>query len=329
MHPELFKLPFIDLTVKSYGLMVVLGFFAAIFVVKKMCKRTSQDYETLINAAFYSFIIGIIGSRVFHIIHYYENFDNIWQMLAIWKGGLELLGGVIPAIIFLIYYLKVKKVDVPLSLDIFATALMVGIAFGRIGCFLNGCCFGMATECPVSVQFPYNSIPYQAQAYPDIDRNRQEPIIELPAEYYGYFDRQDNWQQAPEGTKHLYMLKPADRLTEEQAEKVNDEYSCKPVHPTQLYSSFAAMINFGILTVFWGRWGSGQPARRKQKFRQGTTAALMLITYSIFRFAIESLRGDNPYEIASLTASQLLSIGMFVCGMVLFAGFSQGMKSKK
>ena len=67
MFPELLKLPFLDITIKSYGLMVVAGFLLALFVTKKMCKWVLLDYEKLINAAFYSFIVGIIGARVFHV----------------------------------------------------------------------------------------------------------------------------------------------------------------------------------------------------------------------------------------------------------------------
>ncbi|MFI4913218.1 MAG: prolipoprotein diacylglyceryl transferase [Sedimentisphaeraceae bacterium JB056] len=329
MHPELFKLPFTDLTVKSYGVMVVLGFFFAVIIIKKLCKRVGLDHNELINGAFYSFIVGIIGARIFHVIHYYDSFHSIGEMLAIWRGGLELLGGVLPAILFLILYLKFKKIDVLLSLDIFSAALMIGVAFGRIGCLLNGCCFGQPTDLAFGISFPYDSIPYKAQAYPDYERNR-DVIIELPNDYYGYFNSDDQWVAAPEYDKYRYMLKPLSSLSETQRADVSKggKYSCHAVHPTQLYSSLAAFLNCGILAMFWWKFGAGQIEMRKRKFKAGTTAALMLVLYSVFRFMVENLRGDNPYEVGTMTVSQLISAGMFICGIMLFAGLSQKKASR-
>jgi phosphatidylglycerol---prolipoprotein diacylglyceryl transferase len=324
MHPELFKLPFVDMTVKSYGLMVVLGFVLAVLLIRKMCKRVNIDHEQLINAGFYTFIVGVVGSRIFHVIHYYENFDSVWEMLAIWRGGLELLGGVIPAILFLLWYLKHNKIDIAISLDIFATALMAGVAFGRIGCFLNGCCYGLPTDATVGVAFPYGSIPYHSQAYPDPARERPTAILDLPAEYYGYVDANGEWVEASQYNKYNYELKPEDMLSPEQEDKVSQggPYVCREIHPTQLYSSVAAFINCGLLAAFWYNWGSGQQHMRKRKFPAGTTGALMLILYSLTRFGIESLRGDNPYEISFFTVSQLLSMAMFLVGIIMFAALT-------
>ena len=330
MFPELLKLPFLDITIKSYGLMVVAGFLLALFVTKKMCKWVLLDYEKLINAAFYSFIVGIIGARVFHVVHYYDNFNNIWQMLAIWKGGLELLGGVIPAVLFILLYLKFSGMNILLSLDILAPALMIGIALGRIGCLLNGCCYGAPTNSAVGIVFPYNSIPYNSQAYPDYPRKRTEPLIDLPAEYYGYQAPDGQWQQADEYSKLQYHLKPKNMLTEQQRADVvsGGRYCAMAVHPTQIYSSLAAMLNCGLLILFWRFYGSGQREAHRQKFAAGTTGALMLVLYSITRFSIEMFRGDNPYEVGQLTISQLLSVALFVCGVMMFAGLSSKNKSK-
>ncbi len=320
MHPELFKLPFTDLTVKSYGVMVVLGFLLALLLVKKMSKRVGLNAEELTNAGFYGFLVGIIGARVFHVVHYSDQFDSLMSIFAIWRGGLELLGGVISTIIFLFIYLKVKKMNVFLVLDILAVALMVGIGMGRFGCFLNGCCFGQPTSCSVGVVFPYESIPYYSQAYPDPSRNRTESIIKLPAEFYGY-EADGQWRQVPESKKYDYSLKPKHLLTEKEKADVakGGVHSCAAVHPTQLYSSVTALLNCLILGLFWWNLGSGQTDNAKRKFPAGTTGALMLILYAVVRFGIEHLRGDNPYETAALTVSQLLSIAMFIAGAALFA----------
>ncbi len=321
MHPELFKLPFTDLTVKSYGVMVVMGFLLALFLVKKMCGRVGIDSEKVTTAGFYGFVVGIIGARIFHVVHYHDQFDSLMSILAIWRGGLELLGGVISTILFLFVYLRVKKMNVLLVMDILAVALMIGIGFGRLGCFFNGCCFGQPTNCPVGVVFPYESIPYYSQAFPDPARNRGEAIIELPAEFYGY-ETDGQWRQASEHRKYEYTLKPKHLLTEQQKAQVakGGQYSCAAVHPTQLYSFITALINCLILGLFWWNIGSGQTDGSKRRFAAGTTGALMLMIYSASRFVIEYLRGDNPFEAAALTVSQLLSIAIFIIGAGMFAG---------
>lgn len=325
MHPELFKLPFTDLTVKSYGVMMVIGFFFAAFVVKKMCKRVNFDHNEILNAAFYTFLVGIVGARVFHVIHYIDNFDSFGSMLAIWQGGLEFLGGVVPAILFLIIYLYLKRLKIAAVLDILATALMIGAAFGRIGCFLNGCCFGLPTDCASGVVFPYNSIPYQSQAYPDQSRNREKAIIDLPADYYGWYSSPEKKYIANEQNKYDNLLLPYEALTDEQKEEVRKggKYCALAIHPTQLYDSAAMFGIFGVLIWLWARFGSGQLHPSLKKLADGSIGAIMLILYSLSRFSIEFLRGDNPYEAAIFTVSQLLSIGLFVCGIIMFAFLNQ------
>ena len=191
-----------------------------------------------------------------------------------------------------------------------AIGLMIGLAFGRIGCFLNGCCFGKPTDLPWGIRFPYWSYAYISQINAEPDRDRAEPHLKLPKdEYFSFVDRYGKWY--PRGLGEL---------TEQQRYEVTKgRYRCLAIHPTQLYSSVNALLLCGILYVFWRRSLDGTaPGNVRRKLAQpGSTTALAFILYGVARFFLESLRDDNPYEFANLTISQITSIAMVALGIVL------------
>ncbi len=320
MHPELFTIPFTTLTVKSYGLMMVIGFLVAVFVIRRLSRNITPDPQMITNASLYFLIAGIVGARVFFVIHYFNLFkDNLLSVFAIWQGGLELLGGVIGALGVVILYMRYHKLPIRRYLDILAIGLMLALALGRIGCFLNGCCFGKPSELPWAVRFPYGSYSYLSQVEPDPGRNRAAPRIKLPDDFFGYFDNKGVWQEG---------LKPYGLLSPQQKEMVTTgPYRSLPVHPTQLYSSANAAIIAMVLFIFWRRSQSG-PAG-KLFARPGSTFSLMFILYGVTRFFIEFLRDDNPFEHGRWdlyqggTISQNLGIYMFILGVVLMLVFQK------
>jgi len=321
MFPELFEIPFIHVTLKSYGLMMVIGFLAAVYLIRRLSRNITPDPQLITNAALYSLIGGVVGARLFYVIHYFEHFkENPASVFAIWHGGLELLGGVILAITIILFYLLYHKLPVRQYLDILAIALMLALVFGRIGCLLNGCCFGKPTELPWGIRFPYNSIAYLSQINADLERNRPAPQLILPQEeYLSFIDRDGNWHP-----------KPYENLTEQQKiEVTKGKYRCLPVHPTQLYASAGAAVLCLILYFFWRRSQNAGSSKTAGKIfaKPGSTFALMFVLYGTTRFLLEFLRDDNPFEFDGLTISQLLGINMIIFGAVLMAIF-QIMKQK-
>ena len=316
MFPELFEIPFIHVTLKSYGLMMVIGFLAAVYLIRRLSHNITPDPQLITNAALYSLIGGVVGARLFYVIHYFEHFkENPVSVFAIWHGGLELLGGVILAIIIIFFYLLYHKLPIRHYLDILAIALMLALVFGRIGCFLNGCCFGKPTELPWAVyfRFPYDSFAYRSQIRPNTERSRPEPQLELPDEFLGYYDDDGHWVQD---------LKPKNYLTEQQKfEVTKGKYRCLPVHPTQLYTSAGAAVLCLILYFFWRRSQNAGSSKTAGKIftEPGSTFALMFVFYGIIRFFIEFLRDDNRFEIDGLTISQLIGIAMIIFGATLMA----------
>lgn len=312
MFPVLFKIPFIPLTVKSYGLMMVIGFLAAVSLIRHLSRNITPDPQLITNAALYSLIGGVVGARLFYVLHHFGDFkENLASVFAIWQGGLELLGGVILAITIIFFYLLYHKLPIRRYLDILAIALMLALAFGRIGCFLNGCCFGKPTELPWAVRFPYNSFAYDSQINANLERNRPDPQLRLPQEeYISYIDKDGNWHP-----------KPYEDLTEQQkVEVTKGKYRCLPVHPTQLYSSAAGAILCLILYLFWRK---SQKPGGKILIQPGCTFSFMFIIYGTFRFFIEFLRDDNPFEFDGLTISQIIGIAMIILGAVLIVIFQK------
>ena len=325
MHPELFRIPFTSLTVKGYGLMLVIGFLLAVHVIRRLSKNITPDPQMITNASLYSLVAGVIGARVFYVLHHPENFrDDFAGVFKIWEGGLELYGGVLAAIGVIILYLRYHKLPARQYLDILAIGLMLALCFGRMGCFLNGCCFGKPCDLPWAVRFPTvtmrdrkldYSFAYQSQVKPDLARNRASPQLRLPDDFF-----------------NSGILKPYDKLTPQQKEMVTTgPYRCLAVHPTELYSSADAAVIAGLLYLFWKRAQNAQKTKNflKPLTKPGGAFALMFILYSIVRFFEEYLRDDNPFEYGwwmiykGGTISQNLSIYMLVFGVVLMLVFQK------
>lgn len=316
MHPELFRIPFTDLTVKSYGFLMVCGFISAIYLIRRLSRDLGDHSEHITSAALYSLIAGVVGARIFYVIHYWPQFSGkpFTEIFAVWKGGLELLGGVLLAIFIIVGYLIVKKLPVRRYLDILGIGLMLALAFGRLGCFMNGCCFGRPTQSPVAVRFPYASLPYESQVRPNFDRHREKAYIELPSDFFDEVNGD-------------YYLKSYESLSPQQKFEVTKggPFRCLPVIPTQIYESLLAFTGCVILYFHRQRGIKIQKQGRKLPFffRPGITFALMFIIYGIMRFFIEFLRDDNPIQADGLTISQNLSLALIIVNSALIVLFAK------
>lgn len=165
MMPVVFTIPGLGIDVPGYGLMLMLGFFAAIFWATHRAKKSGADPETIVNCGFVSLIAGVVGCRVMYVIHYWDQFryrgnllDIIMGIIDVRKGGMEFYGGFILATITVPLWLRViEKVSFRWYMDIIAPSAALGLAIGRIGCFLNGCCHGAVCDAPWALRFPYGS----------------------------------------------------------------------------------------------------------------------------------------------------------------------------
>ncbi len=180
MHPELFTIPGFNYSVKSYGFCVMVGFLSAAWFAMRRATRVKCDPDLVLNMCFIGLIFGMVGSRVFYVIHYWKSVfagapNKLVAIFDVSSGGFEFLGAVIGAVPAVGVYLWMKKQSIRLYLDIVAPGLMWGLAFGRVGCFLNGCCFGGPTDASWAVRFPYGS--------PAFIRQWEERQLAVPAEF--------------------------------------------------------------------------------------------------------------------------------------------------
>lgn len=148
MHPELVRLgPFV---IRSYGALLALSFLLGVIWSIRRAKKVGVNPKYILDLAIVIFISSILGARIFYIIFHLEEFKGHWLDTVspvqssgdLGLGGLSMLGGVVLAIVSGIVYLRIKKQNVWQLADIVAPAFPLGIFLTRIGCFLNGCCFG-------------------------------------------------------------------------------------------------------------------------------------------------------------------------------------------
>jgi len=145
MHPILIKIG--PLAIHTYGFMIATGFLIGLYLAVRQAKKEGMSSERVTDLAFYILLAAIIGSRVLFILinagHYLQNPLDIFK---IWEGGLVFYGGVLFAVPVAIWYLKKHNLRVWSTGDIFAPSIAIGHAFGRLGCFFAGCCYGKAAE---------------------------------------------------------------------------------------------------------------------------------------------------------------------------------------
>lgn len=143
MHPVLLKLG--PLNVYSYGVMVALGFAMATAFVYARAPKFGLDRNNVVDLMILMLVSGIAGARLFYILQNFTYYrSNPFEMLNLSKGGLVWYGAFIFGLGASAAYIKIKKMDFWESLDLAAPYIALAQAVGRIGCFLNGCCYGIS-----------------------------------------------------------------------------------------------------------------------------------------------------------------------------------------
>jgi phosphatidylglycerol---prolipoprotein diacylglyceryl transferase len=163
MHPHLFEIAGIE--IRSFGLMAAIGLLLAFWLVKIRSKQADENPEVLADIIFFSMIGALVGARLLYVIrNYNEEFAHDFiKIFKINQGGIVFQGGFLAAMLVAWFLCKKKNFDFLKALDIIAPAIALGHAMGRVGCFLNGCCFGGICKTGLNVRFPKGSLPYHSQ----------------------------------------------------------------------------------------------------------------------------------------------------------------------
>lgn len=157
MYYRLFN--FGGISVYSYGVMVVIGLMLGITLAYRRAQQLGENPKNILDLSLYLMVSALIGARSVYVFlhwHYFKN--HLLHVLLINQGGLVFYGASIAGIITAFLFLKIKQLNIGNYFDICAPSLALGQAFGRVGCYLNGCCFGKIVFCPqmqwLGVRFP-------------------------------------------------------------------------------------------------------------------------------------------------------------------------------
>jgi phosphatidylglycerol:prolipoprotein diacylglycerol transferase len=151
MIPILYHGPFF--TVYSYGLMVALGFILATAGLVRQARREGLDSGRVYDFCFVLLIAGILGARIFYVVLNWSDFnDRLLDIVKINQGGLVWFGGLLGAFLAGVLFIRRQQWSFVRMADLTAPWIALGQAVGRVGCFLNGCCYGFRT--PHGLYFP-------------------------------------------------------------------------------------------------------------------------------------------------------------------------------
>jgi phosphatidylglycerol:prolipoprotein diacylglycerol transferase len=334
------------LAVRGYGVMLLTAIVAGTVLAMLRSDKIGVTKDQLLQLGFWMMICGIAGARLFYVIQKSDQFfaDGVTvaallKIVNMTQGGLVVYGSLIGGTIAGLLFMRINKMPIWKTADIIAPGMVLGLAIGRIGCLMNGCCYGgvCSDEYP-AVTFPPGSPPYMRQLAEgdllgisgtfDKDSENLFPVtVESVTE--GSFAEQNGVKP---GDQLQIGLSDGDYLRFKKANPGNDGGMTFAVvnssdgkrvsvpldalpkrsartHPTQIYSAINAILLCAVLWFFWS-----------VKKHDGQVFALMLILYAIARFLMEIVRQDERGLFGTnFTISQWVSMGMVVIGFALFA----------
>jgi phosphatidylglycerol:prolipoprotein diacylglycerol transferase len=312
------------------------------------------ETDVVLSLAFWMFLPGVVCARAFYVIEYWaDQYLPVYRqeglgaaVLAVanfTQGGVVAYGALLGGLLGMLLFVRRHRLPLLGLGDLVTPSIMLGLALGRIGCLLNGCCFGSPCELPWAVTFPAGDWPYSPAYQAQVQRGQlwsptlgftlgggadAAPVVESvdpqsPAGRGGFEpgDRLQSvggqnvgtagdarlmlWRLLDEGSPVVLRAEGREPIT---LPAISIPRRSLPVHPTQVYSSLNALLLCLLLLAY-------DPFRR----RDGELSALMITVYPITRFLLEIVRTDEPPIFGTgLTISQNVSLVVLLCGMGLW-----------
>jgi phosphatidylglycerol:prolipoprotein diacylglycerol transferase len=344
--------------IRGYGVMLLLGISASVGAAMVRARQVGLNPELILSGAIWLVVSGIVGARLFYVIEYWgvrfgrgSLRDTIFDILNFPEGGLVIYGGFIGAAIGVLYFTRKHRLPFLALADLAAPSLMIGLAFGRIGCFLNGCCYGGETDRPWAVTFPKYSSRYEADQ-PLAARRYTPPYTDqaVRGELHGF--RIEPQGDQPAVVSRVDAGSPAaaagltvgDAIVSINGTAVESYAQAKALLQFQIFESqqtirlmlrtgrtvdipalplpnrsrrvhpaqLYSAIDAGLLA--WLLW-SFYPFRR----RDGEVIALMMTIHPITRFLLEIIRVDESAVFSTgLSISQNISVAFLACAAGLW-----------
>lgn len=166
MHPIFLHLG--PLTIHTYGVLMALAFLLGLIWTARRAQRQGLDPALVSDLGMWLIVAALVGAKLFHVLFCWDEFSTGWRAEG-WQSlreGFVFYGGFIGACLATIVFARCRQVDLWKLADAFAPAVAFGHALGRLGCFFNGCCYGMPTQCPLAVKFPAGHLMHDIPVHP-------------------------------------------------------------------------------------------------------------------------------------------------------------------
>jgi phosphatidylglycerol:prolipoprotein diacylglycerol transferase len=213
MFPELFKIPGLDFTLNTYGLLMAVSFIAGFYVMSRQAARDSLDRNRVYDLGLWVLAASLIGSKALMVITEWNDYyrHNPWQIFSLdfFRSAGVFYGGFIGAVIASVIVMRIYKLPWWRTADAFAPGIAIGQAIGRLGCFSAGCCWGKPTTTFCGVHFSDKG--HEVTGVPTIVEHLSGP-------------QRDVW-----------------------AQKLGSLMAPLHLHPTQLYEAVATLVIFVAL----------------------------------------------------------------------------------
>jgi len=168
MYPVLIQIGTFQL--RSYGVIVALSFFLGLWVSEREAKRKGIDPGLIQDFAFYALVGGIIGARLYFVLFSNPSYflQNPWQILAVWRGGIGIIGALFGGLATALWYCRKKGLSFRQFADTLAPGVILGQAAGIFACLLNGDSYGKPTDLPWAITYtdPRSMAPLNIPLHP-------------------------------------------------------------------------------------------------------------------------------------------------------------------
>jgi phosphatidylglycerol---prolipoprotein diacylglyceryl transferase len=335
--------------IRGYGVMLLLAVSSGVALGVYRGQKRGIPADTMLSLAFWLFLSGIVGARAFFVIEYWNKYnkgsliDSLKAIVSINEGGLVVYGSLIGAGIATILFVRKHHLNGLVLGDALAPAMVLGAGIGRIGCLLNGCCFGGTCDVPWAVTFPIGSPPYRHQvdknildtygitfgsdpsAAPTIAAIEPGSVADRAGLNAGETLERINGHPAEDQLKSVEAARNAllgsfyenGKIAVTTSENPTSPHvlqlpssapRSQPVHPAQIYSAIDAILLCLFLLAY-------DPLRR----HDGELVAWMLTLHPISRFMLEIVRIDEGAVFGTgLSISQNVSILLLAVAAVLW-----------
>ena len=158
MYPEVFSWGVVH--VRTYGLLLAVAFLVGTWLALREARRLGLDEDHLVTVILVTLVASILGARALYVLEHIADYRQSWgSVLAVWQGGLTLYGGIVGGTVAGLWTARRLRLPMWTVADALAPSVALGTTFGRVGCFLNGCCYGRPTRMPWGVTYPPDTFP--------------------------------------------------------------------------------------------------------------------------------------------------------------------------